>query len=122
MNRILVLILFCIGTFSLQAQNFSVSGTVDEADTGLPLPGVNIILKNTTNGVVTDFDGNYTINNIAAGDVLVFSYVGFLPQEITVGENDEFWVAVSSGLSIDETIIIKSSSTSSERFEIDWEE
>ncbi len=87
MNRILVLILFCIGTFSLQAQNFSVSGTVDEADTGLPLPGVNIILKNTTNGVVTDFDGNYTINNITAGDVLVFSYVGFLPQEITVGEN-----------------------------------
>jgi len=45
-----------------------------------------------------------------------------IEKEITVGENDEFWVAVSSGLSIDETIIIKSSSTSSERFEIDWEE
>ena len=39
MNRILVLILFCIGTFSLQAQNFLGLGTVDEADTGLPLPG-----------------------------------------------------------------------------------
>ena len=45
-----------------------------------------------------------------------------IEKEITVGENDEFWVAVSSGLSIDETIVIKSSSTSSERFEIDWEE
>ncbi|PKD21685.1 SusC/RagA family TonB-linked outer membrane protein [Salegentibacter salinarum] len=87
MNKILVLILFCIGTFSLQAQTFSVSGTVDEADTGLPLPGVNIIVKNTSNGVVTDFDGNYTINEVSAGDVLVFSYVGFLPQEITVDEN-----------------------------------
>src|SRR6056297_3190626 len=87
MNRILALILFCIGSFSLQAQNFSVSGTVDEAGTGLPLPGVNIIVKNTTNGVVTDFDGNYSINNITAGDVLVFSYVGFLPQEITVADN-----------------------------------
>ena len=87
MNRILVLILFCIGTFSLQAQTFSVSGSVDEADTGMPLPGVNIILKNTSNGVVTDFDGNYTINNVSAGDILVFSYVGFLPQEITVEED-----------------------------------
>ncbi|WP_335740074.1 carboxypeptidase-like regulatory domain-containing protein [Salegentibacter sp. T436] len=87
MNKILVLILFCIGTFSLQAQTFSVSGMVDEADTGLPLPGVNIIVKNTSNGVVTDFDGNYTINEVSAGDVLVFSYVGFLPQEVTVGEN-----------------------------------
>ena len=45
-----------------------------------------------------------------------------IEKEITVGENDEFWVAVSSGLSIDETIVIKSSSTSSERFEIDWDE
>ena len=108
MNRILVLILFCIGTFSLQAQNFSVSGTVDEADTGLPLPGVNIILKNTTNGVVTDFDGNYTINNIAAGDVLVFSYVGFLPQEITVGENQtEINVSLKTdSAALDEVVVI----------------
>ncbi|OEY71341.1 SusC/RagA family TonB-linked outer membrane protein [Salegentibacter salarius] len=108
MNRILVLILFCIGTFSLQAQNFSVSGTVDEADTGLPLPGVNIILKNTTNGVVTDFDGNYTINNITAGDVLVFSYVGFLPQEITVGENQtEINVILKTdSAALDEVVVI----------------
>lgn len=88
MNRILVLILFCIGTFSLQAQT-SISGTVLEADSKLPLPGVNIIVKNTSNGVVTNFDGDYTINNVTAGDVLVFSYVGFLLKEITVEENQE---------------------------------
>ncbi|MGY5846016.1 SusC/RagA family TonB-linked outer membrane protein [Salegentibacter sp. HM20] len=84
MNKTLMLILFCIGSFSLQAQTFSVSGTVDEAATGLPLPGVNIIVKNTSKGVVTDFDGNYTIDNVAAGEVLVFSYLGFLPQEVQV--------------------------------------
>ncbi|TDN87414.1 TonB-linked SusC/RagA family outer membrane protein [Salegentibacter sp. 24] len=88
MNRILVLILFCIGTFSLQAQT-SISGTVVEADTELPLPGVNIIVKNTSNGVVTDFDGNYIIDDVSVGDVLVYSYVGFLPQEITIQENQE---------------------------------
>ncbi len=89
MNKTLVLILFCIGTFSLQAQTFSVSGTIVEAESGIPLPGVNIIVKNTSNGVVTDFDGNYTIDNVSAGDVLVYSYLGFLSQEITVEEGQE---------------------------------
>jgi TonB-linked SusC/RagA family outer membrane protein len=108
MNRILVLILFCIGTFSLQAQTFSVSGTVDEADTGLPLPGVNIIVKNTSNGVVTDFDGNYTINNITVGDVLVFSYVGFLPQEITVRKDQNVINATleTDSAALDEVVVI----------------
>ena len=69
--------------FFIHAQTFSISGNVNEAETGLPLPGVNIIVKNTTNGVVTDFDGNYTINNVSAGEVLVFSYLGFVSQEIT---------------------------------------
>lgn len=108
MNRILVLILFCIGSFSLQAQTFSVSGTVDEEGTGLPLPGVNIIVKNTSNGVVTDFDGNYSIDNVSVGDVLVYSYLGFLPQEITVGENQNtIDVSLKTDTSaLDEVVVI----------------
>ncbi|WP_037322125.1 TonB-dependent receptor [Salegentibacter sp. Hel_I_6] len=108
MNRILVLILFCIGTFSLQAQDFSVSGTVAEADTGFPLPGVNIIVKNTSNGVVTDFDGNYTINDVSAGDILVFSYVGFLPKEIQIDENQNVLDVVleTDSEALDEVVVI----------------
>lgn len=66
---------------SIFAQN-SVSGVVKESATGLPVPGANVIVKGTTNGATTDFDGNYTIDNVGDDDVLVFSFIGFATQEI----------------------------------------
>ena len=50
---------------------------------GAVLPGVNILIKGTNDGTATDFDGNYSIE-ASQGDVLVFSFVGFANQEITV--------------------------------------
>lgn len=64
-----------------QAQN-TVSGTV--TDGSMPLPGVNIVEKGTSNGTTSDFDGNYSLNNVADDAVLVFSFVGFTQQEIPV--------------------------------------
>ena len=64
------------------AQQKTVSGTVLD-DTNLPLPGVNVIAKGTTNGVQTDFDGNYTIE-VSVGETLVFSYVGYKNVEMPV--------------------------------------
>lgn len=66
----------------LFAQQQTVSGTVTD-DTGLPLPGATVLIKGTTTGKTTDFDGNYSIkaNN---GQTLVYSYVGFSTQEIKV--------------------------------------
>ncbi len=58
-----------------------VSGTVVD-DTGLPLPGVNIVVSGTSNGVSTDFDGKYQIQGVNNGDVLVFSYVGYAEQSV----------------------------------------
>ena len=66
---------------SFYAQS-TVQGTVTDAGTGQPIPGVNIIVQGTSNGSTTDFDGNYSITNVNNGDTLVFSYVGFVPQEI----------------------------------------
>lgn len=66
---------------SFFAQN-TVSGVVKESATGLPVPGANVIIKGTTNGTTTDFDGNYTIDNVGNDDVLVFSFIGFANQEI----------------------------------------
>ena len=64
------------------AQEITVSGTVSD-DTGIPLAGANVLVKGTTSGTQTDFDGNYTIT--AAGDAtLVFSYIGFTKQEVAV--------------------------------------
>ncbi len=53
---------------------------------GLPLPGVNVLIKGTKKGVQTDFDGNYEVN-ANTGDILIFSYVGFVTQEIIVSDD-----------------------------------
>ena len=60
----------------------TVTGTVTSNDG--PLPGVNVIVKGTANGVVTDFDGNYSIDNVGEDAILTFSFVGFVVQEIKV--------------------------------------
>ncbi|MEN8125180.1 MAG: SusC/RagA family TonB-linked outer membrane protein [Bacteroidota bacterium] len=60
----------------------TVSGTVT-GDDG-PLPGVNVIVKGTSSGTATDFDGNYSIDNVADDAILVYSFIGFVNQEITV--------------------------------------
>ena len=76
-NGILTLLLALLVQLTF-AQQQTISGTVSD-DSG-PLPGVNVLVKGTTNGTQTDFDGKYTINaNI--GDVLVFSYVGITTSE-----------------------------------------
>ena len=63
---------------SLSAYSQSISGTVTDAETGDPLLGVTIVLKNTNKGVVTDFDGNYIINNVEPGDYTIdLSYIGY---------------------------------------------
>ncbi len=68
------------------AQGKTISGTVSDQD-GLPLPGVNIIVKGTTSGTQSDFDGNYSIS-ADSGSVLTFSYVGLVTQEVTIGVED----------------------------------
>ncbi|MDY8138188.1 SusC/RagA family TonB-linked outer membrane protein [Aquimarina sp. 2201CG5-10] len=61
----------------------TVSGTVTDAGNGQPIPGVNIVVKGTTNGTTTDFDGLYSLANVGNGDILVFSYIGFITKEVT---------------------------------------
>tara|TARA_R110002050_G_scaffold173352_1_gene305511 strand:+ start:24743 stop:28168 length:3426 start_codon:yes stop_codon:yes gene_type:complete len=64
-------------------QNPTVTGSVTDAETGIPIPGVNILEKGTLNGVATDFDGNYSIE-VSNDAVLVFSYLGYSTLEIPV--------------------------------------
>ena len=76
--------LFVLGAFlcfsAVSAQ--TVSGTVSDASG--PLPGASVLVKGTSNGTQTDFDGNYTLNDVGSDAVLVFSYIGFATQEIAV--------------------------------------
>ncbi len=73
MKQLIGVCIFVLSLTSLSAQNITISGNVTEADTGFPIPGVNIIIKNTSTGTVTDFDGNYTFPNVPRGSTLVFS-------------------------------------------------
>lgn len=59
------------------------SGTVIDTSTGEALPGVGVLVKGTAKGSSTDFDGNFTIENVNQGDVLIFSFMGFKTQEVT---------------------------------------
>ncbi len=85
----------------------TVKGKVTEATGGTALPGVGVIIKGTAIGAATDFDGNYILENVKPSDILVFSYVGFNTQSITVGTNNTINVAlVENTESLEEVVII----------------
>lgn len=78
----LSLLCMLLFTAAVSAQSITVSGTVSD-DSGLGLPGVNILVKGTSTGTATDLDGNYSLNT-DYGAVLVFSYTGYAAQELAV--------------------------------------
>lgn len=101
---IFVLMTFLFSTFSYA----QISGTVVD-DNSEPLLGVSIVVKGTTKGAISDFDGNYKID-AKQGDVLVFSYVGFNSQEVTVN-GTVINVTMVAGLGLDEVLLIGSRNT-----------
>ena len=84
-------------TAIVSAQQRVVSGKVTSEDDGTGLPGVNVLVKGTTNGTITDVDGNYSIS-VSDGATLVFSFVGFESQEIAVGSRSSVDVSLSSDI------------------------
>lgn len=77
--------LILMQALTLQAQDRSVTGTVSD-EAGVNMPGVNILLKGTTSGTVTDSDGRYSINVPGGDAIIVFSFVGYETSEVTVGD------------------------------------
>ena len=77
----ITLMLFSLGAF---AQNRQVTGTVTDADGGAPLPGVNVLIKGTTIGTATDADGKFSLNVPQNAATLVFSFVGYTDQEVSI--------------------------------------
>ena len=95
----IVMIYFC----SIAFVNAQVSGTVVD-ENSQPLPGVSIVVKGTSTGTTSDFDGKYSIN-ANQGDVLVFSYVGYNSQELTVN-GSVLDVSMQAGVALDEVVLI----------------
>ncbi|MGY8945089.1 MAG: carboxypeptidase-like regulatory domain-containing protein, partial [Flavobacteriales bacterium] len=82
----------------------TITGVVAD-ESGVPLPGVNVVIKGTNVGVSSDFDGNYSIK-AEAEDVIVFSFIGFVDQEVPVGNNSDISVLlVASFDELDEVIV-----------------
>lgn len=104
--KITLLLTLCLGYFSY-AQTISVSGTVTDLADGSPIPGVNIIVKNTNNGVSTDFDGNYTIQNVATNATIQFTYIGYLTKEVAVNGQTSINVSLEGDVGkLDEVVLI----------------
>lgn len=94
--------MLCLTIF---AQGHQVSGIVKDA-TGEPMIGANVMVKGTTNGTITDFDGNFTLSGVKASDVLVFSYIGCITQEIKVGNQTKFDVTLKDDAQALEEVVV----------------
>lgn len=77
-------LLFIFVLFTAPAFGATCTGTITSATDGLPLIGATVLVKGTTNGTITDFDGNFSLSNCNRGDTLQFSYVGYVTREFCV--------------------------------------
>ena len=101
----LVLFMFSFAVLFAQ-QSLTVSGKVLAQSDGQPIPGVNILIVGTTTGAVTDFDGNYQIQ-VSTGDVLQFSYVGFVTERVTITNQTTLDISLFDDTNeLDEVIVI----------------
>lgn len=85
-KSILILLILCIGIFvhETKAQDRKVSGVITSSS-GEVLPGVNVLIKGTTTGGITDFNGKYEINVPNGETILIYSFIGYHSKEVTVG-------------------------------------
>ncbi len=104
---VFVLSLLCLVGFNLlQGQGVQVTGNVTSADDGTALPGVSVVVRGTTIGAVTDFEGNYSITAPDASATLMFSFVGMLTQEIALnGQTVVDAVLESTSTELDEVVV-----------------
>jgi TonB-dependent starch-binding outer membrane protein SusC len=108
MKRLSILFtLLLFVSIGLQAQGQQITGTVVSAEDGSALPGVTVIVKGTTVGAVTDFEGHYEITVPQGSDILVFSFVGMQTQEIAIGTSTVIDVSLKvDAFNMDEVVVI----------------
>ncbi len=105
-KSIYILLIALINICSLFAQNLTVNGVIVDKKTGETLIGATILQKGTNNGTVTNFDGKFTIS-VPNGAVLVVSYIGYLPQELTVnGETVLKIQLIPNVKTLDEVVVV----------------
>ncbi|HWB62681.1 MAG TPA: carboxypeptidase-like regulatory domain-containing protein, partial [Chitinophagales bacterium] len=94
------------GVTQVFAQNRTITGTVTGRSDGLPLPGVSISVKGTTQGTQSDANGNFSIAVGPDARTLVFSYIGYITQEVAIGATDKLRVGMDAdSKALDEVVV-----------------
>lgn len=105
--KLLGLALFVfLGLGDVQAQTFSIQGKI-LSENAEPVPGVNVLVKGTTRGTVTDAEGSYKLDNVRADDVLVISFIGYNTEEVTVGNRSTVDVSLTADVkTLSEVVVV----------------
>jgi TonB-dependent starch-binding outer membrane protein SusC len=94
-----------IATVERAVPAVQVSGTISD-EAGAPLPGVNILEKGTTNGTTSDVNGKYTLSVASPGSVLIFSFIGYVTQEIAVGDRTTIDIGLQPDVSTLQEVVV----------------
>lgn len=105
MRCLLMAVLFLIGSVAWAQPGGPAKGTVISSSDDLPIPGVNVVVKGTTNGTITDMDGNYSLN-VEPGSTLVFSFIGFESQELVYTGQPLNVTLVEESSDLDEVVVV----------------
>ncbi|MDO6517702.1 SusC/RagA family TonB-linked outer membrane protein [Zobellia uliginosa] len=104
-TQLTLIALLCLNISLFAQDGYTLSGTVSDAD-NVPIPGVNVIIANTTKGTSTDFDGLFQIN-VSEGDILQFSYIGYVTQTIPITGQTELNITMAEDAKqLDEVVVI----------------
>lgn len=116
MRKVLLLgLMILLGSASAFAQSRVITGTVISNEDNLGVPGATVLVKGTTVGTATDLDGKYSISVPAGSNVLVFSFVGLRPQEVTIGNRSTIDVAMEPDVQALSEFVITSYGDQSKR-------
>jgi hypothetical protein len=110
-HRLLLILVLAVLKFSIGLagdvgqDKILINGTVIDASTNSPMPGVSILVKGTSTGTITDVDGKYSIS-VLQGQSLIFSFIGYLSKEITVENQTEINISLALDIiGLDEVVV-----------------
>jgi TonB-dependent starch-binding outer membrane protein SusC len=104
--RLIALLFLWLVSLEGFSQAVNVTGQVKSGDDNLTLPGVNVLEKGTSNGTVTDANGNFSIHVQNRGATLVFSFVGYAPTEIVIGNETTLNVVLAADIATLEEVVV----------------
>ena len=112
----LIVCLLFLGAQLVSAQNKTLTGTVISSEDNQPLPGANVFVKGTTQGTITDFDGNFTLSVPSDAETLVFSFMGMQTQEVAIGSSTSFNITLDpESIGMEEVVVTAMGITRAEK-------